>query len=75
MGVAYLPFAAITPLPQPPPSLPMACRDRDDAVFLRLAIASSANLLVSGDADPTVLADAYSIASPETLRQLLAGEV
>ena len=55
----YLPFAEIATLPEPPPNLPMACRDRDDAVFLHLAIASHADLLVSGDADLTVLADAY----------------
>jgi predicted nucleic acid-binding protein len=53
---------------------PRACRDRDDAVFLQLAIASHADLLVSGDTDLTVLADAYSIASPETLRQQLDPE-
>ena len=70
----YLPFAEITTLPQPPPNLSAACRDRDDAVFLQLAIASSANVLVCGDADLTVLAGDYSIASPETLRQLLGRE-
>jgi putative PIN family toxin of toxin-antitoxin system len=70
----YLPFADIAILPQPPPNLPAAWRDRDDAVFLQLAIASHADLLVSGDADLTVLAGEYSIASPETLRQLLGRE-
>jgi uncharacterized protein len=71
----YLPFAEIATLPQPPPNLSAACRDRDDAVFLQLAIAGHADLLVSGDSDLTVLADAYSIASPETLRQLLDQKV
>jgi putative PIN family toxin of toxin-antitoxin system len=71
----YLPFAEIATLSQPPPDLSVACRDRDDAVFLQLAIVSSADFLVSGDADLTVLAGDYSIASPETLRQLLEREV
>jgi putative PIN family toxin of toxin-antitoxin system len=71
----YLPFAEITTLPQPPPDLSAPCRDRDDAVFLQLTIASSANLLVSGNGDLTVLAGDYSIASPEALRQLLDREV
>jgi putative PIN family toxin of toxin-antitoxin system len=67
----YLPFAEIAVLPQPLPDLPETCRDRDDAVFLHLAIASRAELLVSGDSDLTVLSDAYPIASPEILRQML----
>ena len=70
----YLPFAEIATLPQPAPNLSVACRGRDDAVFLQLAIASHADLLVSGDADLTVLAGEHSIASPETLRQLLDRE-
>ena len=70
----YLPFAEIAIRSEPPPNLPVACRGRDDAVFLQPAIASHADLLVSGDTDLTVLADAYSIASPETLRQLLDPE-
>jgi hypothetical protein len=56
------------------PDLTAACRDRDDAVFLHLAIARGAELLVSGDSDLTVLADAYPAASPEILRQLLSIE-
>lgn len=71
----YLPFAEIAVLPQPLPVLPAACRDRDDAVFLHLAIASRAELLVSGDADLTALAGAYRVASPEALRRLLGGNV
>lgn len=67
----YLPFAEVAVLPNPRPELPVACRDRNDAMFLHLAIASQADLLVSGDADLTVLADAYPIASPATLRQRL----
>ena len=70
----YLPFAEIVKLTQPPPELPVECRDRDDAVFLHLAIAGHADLLVSGDADLASLAGTYPAVSPETLRQLLAGE-
>lgn len=70
----YLPFAAIVVLPDPLPSLPLACRDRDDAIFLHLAIAAHADLLVSGDADLTVLAHVYKVASPEMLRRRLKPE-
>lgn len=70
----YLPFTEVATLTNPPPDLPVACRDRDDAVFLHLAIISKAELLVSGDSDLTVLAGAYPVASPETLRQRLASE-
>jgi putative PIN family toxin of toxin-antitoxin system len=69
--VEYLPFAEVAVLPDPRPALPVACRDRDDAVFLHLAIASGADVLVSGDVDLTVLSDAYLVVSPATLRQQL----
>lgn len=71
----YLPFAEVAVLPKPLPVLSAPCRDRDDAVFLHLAIASRAELLVSGDTDLTMLADAYPVASPEALRHLLGIEV
>jgi len=67
----YLPFAETASLPHPPPELPVACRDRSDAIFLHLAIASGADLLITGDADLTTLATAYRIASPATLRRIL----
>ena len=67
----YLPFAEIVALPDPPPELPVACRDRDDAVFLTLAIAGRADLLISGDTDLSVLAHAYPVASPAMLRERL----
>lgn len=51
----YLPFTEIVRLPDPAPALPIACRDRDDAVFLQLALAAGADILVSGDADLAVL--------------------
>jgi putative PIN family toxin of toxin-antitoxin system len=67
----YLPFAEVTHLPHPLPELPLVCRDRDDAIFLWLAIASRADLLVSGDADLTVLAASYPVASPAILQRRL----
>lgn len=63
----YLSFAETAVLPKPLPELPLRCRDRDDAVFLHLAIASHAELLVSGDGDLTDLAAAYPVASPAML--------
>jgi uncharacterized protein len=68
----YLPFAEVAHLPEPPPELPTACRDHSDAPFLQLALATHAELLISGDEDLTVLATAYPVASPATLRRLLA---
>jgi uncharacterized protein len=67
----YLPYAEIVPLLDPQPELPVTCRDRDDAVFLYLAIASKADVLVSGDTDLTVLASAYPVISPAALQQRL----
>lgn len=65
----YLPFAEALPLPGTLPHLPLACRDRDDIVFLHLAISSRADFLVSGDADLTVLGGAYAVVSPSALRE------
>lgn len=70
----YLPFAEVATLPHDLPALPLACRDRDDAVFLHLALASHADLLVSGDDDLAVLEDIYPVASPAMLRQRLERE-
>jgi putative PIN family toxin of toxin-antitoxin system len=69
--VDYLPFAEIVSLPDPLPELPAACPDRNDAVFLHLAIASCAELLISGDTDLAVLEAAYPVASPAELRRRL----
>lgn len=49
----YLPFAEVVVLPDPRPAVPVACRDRDDGVFIELALAAGADALVSGDADLT----------------------
>jgi len=48
-----------------------ACRDRDDTLFPQLCLASHADPLVSGNADLTVLARAYPVASPTMLRERL----
>jgi uncharacterized protein len=64
----YLPFAETAVLASPLPELPLPCRDRDDSVFIRLAISTGADLLVSGDADLTDLAAAYPVISPAMLR-------
>jgi len=51
----FLPFAEV--FPEPVPSLcNVECRDPDDQVFIELAIASGADVVVSGDADLLVLA-------------------
>ena len=57
----YLPHGEVAVLPDPPSPLPLACRDRDDAAFLQLALAARADALVSGDADLTVLREAAPI--------------
>lgn len=67
----YLPFAEVGVLPSPRPELPVACWDRDDAVFLHLAMVSNADVLVSGDADLTDLSGAYRVVSAATLRKRL----
>jgi len=64
----YLPFVEFVHLPEPPPELPVECRDRDDAMFLHLLIASRADYLVSGDADLAVLGATYPVLSPVELR-------
>lgn len=44
----YLPWCEVVEIPTPPPRTPK-CRDDDDVVFLRLAIAGKAKLLITGD--------------------------
>ena len=50
----YLPYAEIIELSEPMPDIPIQCRDRDDVVFLMLAIVARARL-ISGDADLSIL--------------------
>jgi len=47
----YLQSAETFSLPTPLPNLPVPCRDRDDDVFIHLAIAAAADALVTGDND------------------------
>ena len=67
----YLGWAEVLALPDPAPALPADCRDRDDVVFIQLAIASSADILVSGDSDLTTLAPAVNVMRPDALRAVL----
>jgi len=73
----YLPFAEVARLPEPPPVLPLACRDRDDAVFLQLALTAEAEALVSGDADLAVLRGSapVPVISAAELKAMLGREV
>lgn len=57
----YLPFTEAAQLPEPLPVLPVDCRDRDDTVFIHLALAAQADCLVSGDGDLGVLRDVAPI--------------
>jgi putative PIN family toxin of toxin-antitoxin system len=67
----YLPFAEVAHLPAQLTDVPLACRDRDDVVFLHLMIVSRADFLVSGDGDLAAFEATYPIVSPATLRQRL----
>jgi predicted nucleic acid-binding protein len=67
----YLPYTETARLPHPPPSVPVACRDRDDVVFIQLTLAAAADVLVSGDADLAALAGPIAIVSPAILLQRL----
>ena len=50
----YLPYAEIVEMPGKAPAIPIQCRDRDDVVFLALAIIVQTPL-VSGDSDLSIL--------------------
>jgi uncharacterized protein len=67
----YLPYTETAHLPDPRPSVPVACRDRDDVVFIQLALAAGADVVVSGDADLADLGGTLPIASPRSLRRSL----
>lgn len=53
----YLPWVRAVRVPDPAPAVP-ACRDPLDLPFLHLAVAGRARVLVSGDRDLLVLANA-----------------
>jgi uncharacterized protein len=69
----YLPFAEIVKLSSPRAILPVACRDRDDEVFIHLAMAGDAAFLVTGDADLLALKASapVRIVSVAELRKLI----
>ena len=54
----YLPHTHAVRIPQPPPSVP-ACRDVMDLPFMQLAVAGSAQVLVSGDRDLLTLSGEF----------------
>lgn len=57
----YLPWTETFRVAEPPPRTP-ACRDPHDVPFLQLALAASADALVTGDADLLVLAPVRKLA-------------
>lgn len=57
----YLPWAEAVRVPDPPPRVP-DCRDPADLMFLELAVAGRARVLVTGDRDLSVLAGAVPFA-------------
>ena len=72
----YLPHAEVAHLLDPLPALQVVCRDRDDVVFLQLALAAKVDLLVSGDADLAVLRGAMPpvrVVSAAEVRAMLDG--
>jgi putative PIN family toxin of toxin-antitoxin system len=54
----FLPYADVVELPKPWPDLP-TCRDEKDQVFLVLAQAGHADMLVTGDADLLAMRDVF----------------
>lgn len=44
----YLPWCEVVEIPTPPPRTPK-CRDGDDLIFLQLALAGRARMIISGD--------------------------
>ncbi len=69
----YLPYAETAVVSELPRALPVACRDPDDEIFLRLALTSRVAYLVSGDADLTSIQAVlpFRIISAESLRRML----
>ena len=58
----YLPHVQTVRIPQPPPEVP-ACRDAFDLPFMHLAVAGTAQVLVSGDLDLLAVAATFEQAS------------
>jgi putative PIN family toxin of toxin-antitoxin system len=61
----YLPWTEVVRVPDPPPSVPV-CRDPKDQMFLSLAAAGRADVLVTGDGDLLALAGqvSWTLVSP-----------
>jgi putative PIN family toxin of toxin-antitoxin system len=55
----YLPYTETIQIPHPPPCVP-ECRYPMDLVFMQLAVAGLAKVLVSGEQDLLVLADEFA---------------
>ncbi len=55
----YLPWCQTVSIPAPPPTTP-TCRDPSDQPFLHLAVAGTADFLVTGDGDLLALALEFS---------------
>ncbi len=70
----YLPHAEIIELPEPMPECPIQCRDRDDVVFIVLAMVANTRL-ISGDADLSILKTSapIEVLSVAELHTLIAG--
>ena len=56
----YLPFCETVLMPKRLPNVPR-CRDRDDELFLHLALVGKADCLITGDADLLSLANRFPI--------------
>lgn len=54
----YLPYVETVHIPVPTPQVP-ECRDPSDLLFMHLAVAGKAEVLVSGDADLLTLARVF----------------
>jgi|GEM_PF-5946008 len=67
----YLPYTQTIQIPHPPPAVP-ECRDPMDLVFMQLAVAGLAKVLVSGDQDLLVLTDKFARAGHYTIMTMAA---
>jgi predicted nucleic acid-binding protein len=71
----YLPFVEIVAIPDPPPVIPVPCRDNSDTIFVQLAIVAAADFVVTGDADLTALRESspVRVITVGELRRILTG--
>ena len=66
----YWTFCDIVPLTVLRSDVPVSCRDRDDYVFLQLALSADV-VLVSGDKDLTMVAGVMPVLSARALRAMI----